>query len=208
VRTVEYPVSCGVAVSVGKTVTYPNTRGIAFPKRVSATEGGNWLSPSDHNDPDGRWTNEVKAYDGVVTPGSAKQLQSGYYLELTCPALGESDIKSDRIRVSAMFKSGSIWRTAENVVIDYWDTVGAAWTNFFDGTIDETTSSNREYQVIYLPSFIMQLEKLRIMCSDIAPGFQLALFEIQAMEWGVVDDWGPVVPRVEWNEEGHKVEVN
>lgn len=81
-----------------------------------------WVSPDGHNDPDGKWVEELKAYD-ENTALYAGCGEAGFYLELTLSV----PISCNKVQV---------WVTAfmgdANIDVDVH--YGAAYHNIYSGT--------------------------------------------------------------------------
>ncbi|MCK4321991.1 hypothetical protein KAX08_05705 [candidate division WOR-3 bacterium] len=89
-----------------------------------------WVSPTNFNDPDSKWTNEGNAYDDDASTyaGSAfiASKSWGKYIELTISA-----ITCDRVRISANYSTSFISKVSADV---YY---GADWHNIYEGIFND-----------------------------------------------------------------------
>ena len=89
-----------------------------------------WVSPTNFNDPDSKWTNEGNAYDDDASTyaGSAfiASKSWGKYIELTISAT-----TCDRVRISANHSTSFISKVSADV---YY---GAAWHNIYEGVFND-----------------------------------------------------------------------
>ncbi len=92
-----------------------------------------WISPTGHNDPDTRWTDETKAYDDNVSTFASEVNVSpstwSKYLVLTLTA---AKVIS-QVRFNAYYLSASFNQISIDV---YYDD---AWNNIYEGTYDDAT---------------------------------------------------------------------
>lgn len=77
-----------------------------------------WVSPTGHNDPDGKWSNEEDAYDGDTGSYAYEESINDPYLELLHAA-----ISCDKVRFMPLF--------TRIVVVDVY--YGEDWHNIFEG---------------------------------------------------------------------------
>lgn len=88
-----------------------------------------WISPVAHNDPDSKWDNETRVYDGnPETYALDEGLEPQGYLEL----LLNEDVLCDKVKLTVFGLIGGEFRNAD-VVIDVW--FNEAWNNIFTGTL-------------------------------------------------------------------------
>lgn len=89
-----------------------------------------WISPTGHNDPDGKWGSESNAYDDD-TGSSANNSEASYdhYLELTI-----AEILCDRVRIYAEDTTG-IPSYSPDLDIDVY--YGGEWHNIWSGSIEK-----------------------------------------------------------------------
>jgi len=87
-----------------------------------------WISPTGHNDPDGKWTDETYAYDDdTETYASNSAADYNRYLELTV-----AELLCDKVRIDARDKYGiPIYHPDLDIDVYY----GGAWHNIWSGVI-------------------------------------------------------------------------
>jgi len=91
-----------------------------------------WISPTGHNDPDGKWGIEVAAYDDdTETNAGNAAADYDHYLELTI-----AEILCDKVRILAQDTAGPPKYDPDLDIDMYY---GGAWHNIWSGVIAKLT---------------------------------------------------------------------
>ncbi|GAJ18934.1 unnamed protein product, partial [marine sediment metagenome] len=124
----------------GKVVSFEATPTVVKTYQVSvdgltgsfkAIPAGAWVSPTGHNDPDEKWGDEIRAYDGNLNTAASSPRYGEHYLELT---LMEA-IRCSKVRVNAadVWWSPVRYYSVRNATIDVY--YNAGWHRIFSGSL-------------------------------------------------------------------------
>ena len=102
-----------------------------------------WVSPTGYNDPDSRWSDEPKAYDGNTGTWALTNLYEagwGKFLELTLT----DPILSDKLRYH-------VWKAGEYVTqidVDVYNYTTSSWVDVYSGAFASDTWIEKTYTKI------------------------------------------------------------
>lgn len=146
-----------------------------------------WVSPTGHNDPNSKYTDETKAYDNNTATRSIT-LENGYYLELL-----HASILCDKIRIYAsVFYSTSsppyaFW---VNPDVTIWIYYGGGWTSIFSGLITTRTWIQKSI------GSDENVTKMRVKFNNIGTGHIIDMGEIYEIKFNDITPAGIARPKV------------